>query len=215
MRVGEPFHTYKKLAIVFAIALIACLCVFGIVFKPNQSTKRTPADIEPIALKISQNAEVGDLIFRKGLNTESDIITYISHSPFSHIGMIVSLEPLSVIHATTDDDKNAPNQVIISSLENFLSQAQAVGLRRLDLPQEIRTAMARDSLRYLAKPFVLSTDSTRFYCTTFLLEVISQQTEFEVDFINVDFAFLGGEYLFPSAFWNHQKTLKVLEVSEF
>lgn len=215
MRVGEFFHTYKKLVVIFTIALIACLCVFVIIFKPNQSTKRTPADIEPIALKISQNAEVGDLIFRKGLNTESDIITYISRSPFSHIGMVVSLEPFSVIHATTDDDKNAPNQVIISSLENFLAQAQAVGLRRLDLPQEIRIAMARDSLRYLAKPFVLSTDSTRFYCTTFLLEVISQQTEFEVDFINVDFAFLGGEYLFPSAFWNHHKTLKVLEVSEF
>lgn len=215
MRASKFFHTQKRFIVVFALVLIACLCVFVIVFKPNQSTKRTPADIESIALKISQNAEVGDLIFRKGLNTESDIITYISRSPFSHIGMVVSLEPFSVIHATTDDDKNAPNQVIISSLKDFLAQAQAVGLRRLDLPQEIRIAMARDSLRYLAKPFVLSTDSTRFYCTTFLLEVIAQQTEFEVDFINVDFAFLGGEYLFPGAFWNHQKTLKVLEVSEF
>ena len=206
---------HKKIS-TFVLLFVIFICLgFCLYIKQNQKARELLlANTREVALKITQNAQIGDLIFRKGMNVESDIITYISHSPFSHIGMVVSLEPFSVIHATTDDDKNALNQVIISSLEDFLAQAKVVGLKRLDLPQETRLKIAQDSLNYLTKPFVLSTDSTRFYCTTFLLDMILQKTEFEVEFINVDFAFLGGEYLFPSAFWNHKKTLKILDISE-
>lgn len=206
----------NKHKVFLALLFVVCLGASFIYVQQNKSVKkRSLANAKEVMAKIKQSAEVGDIIFRRGLNTESDIITYISHSPFSHIGMVVSLEPFSIIHASTDDDKMHLNQVIISSLEDFLTQGNSVGLRRLDLPQELRAKIAEDSLAFLTKPFVLSTDSTRFYCTTFLLDIISQRVDFEVDFINVDFAFLGGEYLFPSAFWNHKKTFEIISVSEF
>lgn len=59
--------------------------------------------------------EIGDLIFRVGIGSESFLIENLSQSPYSHIAMIVKTSPTILIHVTTDDDKNAKNQVILSS----------------------------------------------------------------------------------------------------
>ena len=63
---------------------------------------------------------VGDWIFRSGVQIDSLIVKKLDGGIFSHIGMVVAIEPeIKVIHATTTDDENIPNQVIISSLADF------------------------------------------------------------------------------------------------
>ena len=64
---------------------------------------------------------VGDWVFRAGTSAESHLIQTLSDSEFSHIGMVVSLQPEPLIaHATTDDDQQRLNQVLTSTLSDFI-----------------------------------------------------------------------------------------------
>lgn len=51
--------------------------------------------------------EIGYLVFRVGIGSESFLIENLSKSPYSHIAMVVKPLQIILIHATTDDDKNA------------------------------------------------------------------------------------------------------------
>lgn len=116
-------------------------------------------------------------------------------------GMIVELEPLQIIHATTDDDKNHANQVIISTLEDFLAQGNIFALKRLNAPKSLRTQIAQDSLGFVGRAFVLDSSEGRLYCTSFLEGLIQAHYPLKLPYQRLILPALSGYYLFPQAFW--------------
>lgn len=138
-------------------------------------------------------------------------------SAFSHIGIVANLAPLRIIHATTDDNPNAPNRVIQSQIDDFLAQAQVVGLKRLPLPQKTREAIAKYALLSLGAPFVLRGSGDSLYCTTLVRDSIKANAPnfaLNLPYKKINFAFLGGEYLLPSAFWEHSGFETILDISK-
>ena len=168
--------------------------------------------LQNLPKNLKSQFQVGDFVFRKGLDSDSVFIAYLSHSYFSHIGMIVSTQPLTIIHATTNDKPQHKNQVILSSLEEFLSQSRTFGVKRLKVNPKIRAEIAKKAQSYLGQPFILKSDSTSLYCTTFLEESIKAYLDFEVPYMQINFPILGGKYLFPQSFWEHSLMQTILDV---
>ena len=177
----------------------------------------THRDITPQTLTLQDIQDmpeilVGDIVFRQGIGVESDIIQKISNSLYSHIGIVVQTNPVMILHATTDDDLTKPNQVIISTLESFLSRARKIAIKRFDLPshayREISTKMQD---KYLGKDFILNTTSEAFYCTSLIEEIIGRYVTLEVKYIDVKVPLFNGSYLFPQAFFENTQSLLVYE----
>lgn len=162
-----------------------------------------------LSSEILSQIRVGDFIFRKGLDGDSEFIAYLSHSDFSHIGMIISTNPIQIIHATTNDNPKHKNQVIISPLSEFLHHSQYIAIKRLNLSKEKIVKIKKEALKYLGRDFVLSADERKLYCTTFLEKAIQMQMDFEVKYTYVNVPFLKGYYLFPQAFFEHEKMIEV------
>ena len=163
-----------------------------------------------LSSEILSQIQVGDFIFRKGLDGDSEFIAYLSHSDFSHIGMIISTNPIQIIHATTNDNPKHKNQVIISPLSEFLHHSQYIAVKRLNLSKEKIVKIKKEALKYLGRDFVLSADERKLYCTTFLEKAIQTQMDFEAKYTYVNVPFLKGYYLFPQAFFEHEKMIEVV-----
>ncbi|HHX06021.1 MAG TPA: hypothetical protein GX732_07820, partial [Pseudomonas sp.] len=114
---------------------------------------------------------VGDWVFRSGTSRESHLIQTLSNSDFSHIGMVVSLHPEPIIvHATTDDDPQRSNQVLSSTLNEFIDP-QLAGSFAIARPTFVRAEEQQQAALWLSKqlrkPFVLAERShPHLYCTT-------------------------------------------------
>lgn len=183
-------------------------------------TKLAPPTLTPKAISllsdISAKSRIGDIIFRKGTNTESALISSISKSPFSHIGIIVSLEPLLIVHATTDDNPQKQNQVIISSGNEFLSQALSIGIKRTPLQAQAQNLIATYALRQVGKKFILNGDKNALYCTTLVRDAIgfaSPSFAQTYAYPQANFTFLGVAYILPSVFWDDERLENVLELT--
>lgn len=92
----------------FFLILFLLIGIWGFFLHSNPSNQIIKKPYLP-------SLEIGDLIFRAGIGSESFLIETLSQSPYSHIAIVVKTSPTILIHATTDDDKNAKNQVILSS----------------------------------------------------------------------------------------------------
>lgn len=183
---------------------------------PTQTKILTP-QAQSLKIVLESHAQIGDLIFRKGKNSESELIAYLGDSAFSHIGIVANRKPLRVIHATTDDNPNAPNRVIQSEIDDFLAQAQVVGLKRLPLPQNVRESIAKHASLSLGAPFVLRGSGDSLYCTTLVRDSIvanAPNLTLNLPYKKINFAFIGGEYLLPSAFWEHSGFETILDISK-
>ncbi|CRZ19359.1 YiiX/YebB-like N1pC/P60 family cysteine hydrolase [Kingella kingae] len=105
-----------------------------------------------VALPNPHQLQVGDWIFRSGHHADSLLIKRLSHSDFSHVGIVVQTQPsVQIAHATTDDNADLPDQVLLTPLHEFLSpkMADAVAVARprfLSPAQRAQTAQyARDN----------------------------------------------------------------------
>ena len=165
--------------------------------RPTVST----AQIPPLA--------VGDWVFRAGTSAESRLIQTLSDSEFSHIGMIVSLQPEPLIaHATTDDDPQRPNQVLTSTLSDFIAPqlARSFAIARPNfMNKDDHQYTAAQVLKQLHQPFILAERSTEhLYCTTLLADALQHSTtSFQPQWQQINAPLISGEYLFPSAFANY------------
>ena len=212
----------KIIAFALCVVVLIALCVCDLhKIARILSPKNLSPQAQILKSTLESRAQIGDLIFRKGINSESALIASLSDSPFSHIGIVVNVAPLRIIHATTDDNPRAQNQVIESTIDEFLLQARIVGLKRLPLPQNVRESIANDAKLSLGAPFTLNTSDDSLYCTTFVRNSIvavapkdfSQHFMQNLPYKRVNFALLGGEYLFPSAFWEHSDLEMILDIS--
>lgn len=155
----------------------------------------------------ARQIEAGDWILRGGTSGDSRFIRYLSHSRFSHIGIAVRTEQgrLLIAHAATDDDGQRPNQVLLSTWEEFadIGKAETVAvLRPLFLDAAQRRASADYARRQLGRPFVLAAGhEPHFYCSTLIEEAVrGVYPAFSPRRQYVDIALYRGDYLFPAAF---------------
>lgn len=144
---------------------------------------------------------VGDWVFRQGTSLESYLIASFGAGDFSHIGMVVEVEPeIQILHATTDDLQTLSNQVLLSTWQQFtdVKLAKRVAVARPQfLSAEQRQNISRSLLAELGKPFVLAArDKQHLYCTTILADAIqSEYPAFNINWSWLEQPLLRGEYL--------------------
>lgn len=149
---------------------------------------------------------VGDWVFRQGTSMESHLIARFGTGDFSHIGMVVQVEPeVRILHASTEDLQPEANQVMLSSWQQFSDTrlARRVAVARPGfLSMEQRQNISTRLLDELGKPFVLaSRDQAHLYCTTLLADAIrNEYPAFAPAWSWLDQPLLRGEYLHPQAF---------------
>lgn len=150
--------------------------------------------------------QTGDWLFRLGHSADSRLVQQMGGGDYSHIGMVVATEPrVLVVHATTDDDPQRLNQVLISTLEDFLQPALARHFaiaRPGFLSAHQKQAAAQALIDSVGAPFELAVrDQPHRYCTTLLAEAIkAQDPGFEPAWTRLDNPFYRGDVLFPRAF---------------
>ncbi|EFP0072555.1 putative integral membrane protein [Campylobacter jejuni HB-CJGB-LXC] len=159
--------------------------------------------------------EIGDLVFRAGIGSESFLIENLSQSPYSHIAMVVKTSPTILIHATTDDDKNAKNQVILSSMDDFLKLSHKIAIKRLKFDEKTKQKIVAKALEHLGRKFIISTDKDAFYCTTFLEQSINSITPFHLQYTLIKAPFNEGLYLFPQTFFENNQSVLIYESQNF
>ncbi|WP_432785355.1 hypothetical protein AAEX37_02205 [Oligella sp. MSHR50489EDL] len=160
----------------------------------------------PVAPHIAEKLAPGDLIFRSGTAYESYLIKQLSGSAFSHIGVVVQGAPaVAIIHATTDDDPARMNQVIRSSLAEFVSPELAAHWAVYRLPgldSHSRAHLLQVLESNLGLPFRLrasETDSER-YCTTIIRDGLPPALQQQLQARPTSYPGFKGELLFPEAF---------------
>ncbi len=164
-----------------------------------------PTMVAP-ALPPATHLQPGDWVFRSGTGSESRLIRRLSQSRYSHIGILVQTTPtVLVAHASTDDDPDKPNQVLLTPLSAFAAAEMADGIaiaRPRFLTPAQRKASAAHAARRIGTPFVLAPrGQAHFYCTTLLLEaILPHAPDFAPRWQTVDIALFRGQYLMPQAF---------------
>lgn len=155
--------------------------------------------------------QVGDWVLRSGTGRESALIEQLSDSSFSHLGLVVRTRPkLLVVHATTSDDMQRPNQVITSSFAHFASPRLArrvLVVRPTFLSSAQKQQMVQDAGGLVGQAFVLAPRrQANLYCTTLLLRLLRPHVSAKEAarqlpaWHRVNAPLLQGEYLFPQAF---------------
>ena len=120
----------KKIGISAVILIIALLFSFLLlsttIFKDSDFVRRYPVfnlkNINKVKANnfdisaVKDKVKLGDLVLREGTATDSNVIMMLSASDYSHIGIITAVLPeIIVTHATTDDDPEHADQVIMNS----------------------------------------------------------------------------------------------------
>lgn len=154
---------------------------------------------------LATTLEAGDWIFRAGTGQESAIIRTASNSKYSHIGVILTADPITILHATTNDDPTHPNQVIISTYEDFTAPEMAATIaiyRPIFLNEAEKLAILEQLKQQLGKPFRLTTQTNHpRYCTTILYDAIKTvRPDFTLTWQHSYFPLFKGAYLPPEAF---------------
>lgn len=180
---------FKFGAIFFFIALV---------FIYFQNPKFTPKTFSNLP-----KFQVGDLVFRKGIGSDSEVIAKITDFKYTHIGFVAEISPeILIIHATTTDFLDKQNQVVLSTLDEFLNHSLKFGALRLNLSQNEAKMIANLLKTRLGSEFKFAPKGEpNLYCTTFLESEISKFLKFELKYENLNIPMIGGEYLLPRAFW--------------
>ncbi|MBP6563778.1 MAG: hypothetical protein KA214_09925 [Neisseriaceae bacterium] len=156
-----------------------------------------------------RDVQRGDLILRMGTGMDSLLIKQAGGGRYSHIGMVVQTQPeVIIIHATTDDDPERLDQVLLTPAAVFLAPKRATAyaqLRPLFLSQEQIEQMITGLRAQLGQPFVLaSEEADHLYCTTLIQSALAQQRPaFKLAWQTVTAPVFKGRYLFPDAFLAH------------
>lgn len=164
--------------------------------------------------------EVGDWVLRTGTESDSEIIRRVSHSKWSHIGIIVrTLPKILVVHATTDDGEPKKNQVIVSTLERFLSPELAqdgIIVRPLFLTRQEKNEVVTSVWKRIGQPFVLrSQEQPHLYCTTLLYEpIVKIHRQFKPKWQYLSAPLFEGKYLFPQSFADYPDTKIIYRSSD-
>lgn len=155
---------------------------------------------------VRNNVKLGDFIVRQGTAYESELIKNLSGSQYSHVGLIIQVEPrILIIHATTDDKKDKPNQVIVSTLSEFVQPKLAKGwaiYRNDKLTSEDIEKIIKNTKMQMGEPFFLSVKNEKVqgvYCTTLIANHLPRSIYHSLQWQQIDILGLHGEILYPNA----------------
>lgn len=201
------FYMRKLILVPGLVLTVLVICFYGyfVISKPD----------ELATFNHLPSLEVGDWVLRNGTESDSEIIRRVSHGKWSHIGIIVQTKPnILVVHATTDDGEAKKNQVIVSTLQRFLSPELArngIIIRPLFLTRQEKVQIATSVWQQIGKRFMLrSKEQPHLYCTTLLYEpTVKIHRQFKPKWQYLSVPLFEGEYLFPQSFadYPHTKTI--------
>ena len=160
--------------------------------------------------------QIGDLVLRKGTVLDSSIITHLSKSNYSHIGIISALTPqIMVTHATTDDELTHKDAVVTTPLKMFLAKAfsKKTAIIRLNFIDAEKAQLIVNKVKQkLGYPYYITGDKNspqKLYCTTLLDDAIKEgYPKFSLQYQHINQPIFKGDYLFVEAFFQiKDKTL--------
>lgn len=196
----------KPSAKVLIIVLSLGFCIFSLIKNadPYFDTSRLP------------KLQIGDLVLRKGTVLDSSIITHLSKSNYSHIGIISALTPqIMVTHATTDDELTHKDAVVTTPLKLFLAKAfsKQTAIIRLNFIDDEKAKLIVDKVKQkLGYPYYITGDKyspKKLYCTSLLYDAIKEvYPKFSLQYQHINQPIFKGDYLFVEAFFQiKDKTL--------
>ena len=113
----------------------------------------------------------GDLIFREGRSTESQVVTSLDRGSYSHVGIILhTKDGWRVIHAVPNETENELDSVKYESISSFIQPDKCIKAKviRISSNEKITKGAIKYALQKVGMPFDKDfdiTDTTTFYCT--------------------------------------------------
>lgn len=196
------------------VALFASTsCIQSQYQSPDEEIKSFPADYSNLI-----PLEIGDWVLRMGKDTDSHLIRQISKGRFSHIGIVVEVEPaVKIVHAIHDEN-SGESGVLYSDLQSFVAPNVAeyfAVLRMTNVSKQQQKNIVNHIQQQIGQPFILNTRQEKhLYCTTLIYDAILQvKPDFSIQWSKVNFPPFSGEYLFPLAFEQYSQ-LEIVYSSE-
>ncbi len=192
---------YLFTSFVIVITVIVVICLY---FEINPF--KDPSQYEPWQSRHLEQLEVGDIVFRTAYGKESRLIQLVSGGGYSHIAVVTEVSPeVKVTHATTNDDPDKLNQVLLTSITRFLSPTYAktyLVARPKFLSAFEREVFAAEVAQKIGEPYLLqSKHLENLYCTTLLEGPLrSLVPHLSLQWQTLDLPGVPGDYLFPDAF---------------
>lgn len=200
MKTTKRRHFLRSFIFLIAIAAIAICYYFEI--NPFKDYSK----YEPWESAYLERLEVGDIVFRTAYGKESRLIQLVSGGDYSHIAVITEVSPeIKVTHATTNDNPEKMNQVLLTPITEFLSPtyAKTYLISRPDfLSMPEKSYFASEIAQRVGEPYILKSRSLdNLYCTTLLEEPLrSLVPDLALKWQVLQVPGMPGDYLFPDAF---------------
>lgn len=192
---------------VVAFLLLAALFVAFFFVEKN---KNAPTTLTLADLKKLPTLKPLDIILREGVDLDSAVIAKISHSPWTHAGVIIATNPIEIIHASTSDTNNRVARV---PLADFLKNANRIAIKRYVLNDEAQKKIADFLQAQVGKSFSFNKESP-LYCTTLIEKSFAEAGDLKLHYQPVEMPIFGGDYLMPREFYNDKKSTLIFEIAK-
>jgi len=163
----------------------------------------------------------GDIVFRRGQGLNSEAVLYADGGLYSHVGIVVDYQGKKmIIHSVPweQEQQDDEDRIKMDSIQGFFSEDKAVIgaiCRPYDKSIRKKSAMYAIDLYNEKIPFdhdYDSSDSTKFYCTEFLMFIYNKCGKKLVDTEghDVNFPLINHKVFLPSDIYN-SKQLKLIK----
>ncbi|WP_370680581.1 YiiX/YebB-like N1pC/P60 family cysteine hydrolase [Comamonas sp. GB3 AK4-5] len=157
------------------------------------------------APQLPAQAAAGDLIFRQGTESVSQLVRAVDRGEFSHVGLLVAQPGApgqwQVLHATPSEKPGQPDAVVLDSLDFYLApqRSRSYQLYRVQASDQARQQAVDWALAQQGRAFDLLDSGHGVYCTTLAWQAWQQAgVPLDAAFTEVTLPLLNGRYLLPS-----------------
>lgn len=203
----------KLLVIVIFVGLVTAMVILG-AQKRNEAVSAMVDHLAVQTIPALPDLKVGDVILRKGVGADSYIINEISHSNYSHVGVVSQINPrVEITHATTADDAGSPFEGVITvPIANFVSEARALAIVRYEQIKESAYPQISEYLHSQeGKVFDLSNDPDATYCSNLVYFALKPHTKTDLKYTFYEMLTFSGNYIFPQAFLDDPNSTTIYE----
>jgi hypothetical protein len=192
----------KLISKLIIFSILACLLLMFLILNISQSKN---SKINTIT---EYNIQNGDLIFRRGLSTESQIVIITDRkSRFSHVGIICIENGIPfVIHAVPVENKGEPDFIKKEKLTEFLNpkKASEFAIYRSDFSKEIKNQAAINAFQFFENKLTFDdkydfTSDDQMYCTELVLKAFQPDSfkSFQIKSTSLNFIFGNIDVIMP------------------
>ena len=186
------------------------LATFVAIFFFEKNDDNEPPTLTLADLKNLPTLQPLDIILREGVDLDSAVIAKISHSPWTHVGIVINNAPIEIIHASTTDTNN---RVARSTLADFLKNARRIAIKRYVLKDGDEAKIADFLIQQIGKDFTFNKESP-LYCTTLIAQSFAPTANLNLPYQKVDAPIFGGDYLMPKAFYDDTNSTLIFEIAK-